>query len=110
MSVRGKKEFEVREIDRNKRISDNGGQRTSPEPFIVTVSDIDSLYASEGNGRVGQDRGQERLEEQPSANTGQCQEVTETPGEAWVRTREECHFGLGTEEALERWRVASEAS
>ena len=33
----------------------NRGQQTSPEPFIVTVSDIDSLYVSEGNGRVGQD-------------------------------------------------------
>ena len=88
----------------------NAGQQASPEPFIVTVSGIESLYASERDDRAGQNQGQERLGEHPSAEDNQRQEVTETPGEAWVRNREERRFGLGTEEALERWRMASEAS
>ena len=80
----------------------NGGQRTSLELFIVMVSDIESLYASEGNGCVGQGQGQEHLEEQPSANAGQRQEVTETPGEAWIQKK-----GIGHLER-QQWMRAAE--
>ena len=45
----------------------NAGQQVSPEPFIVTVSDIESLYASKGDNCAGQDQGREHLGENPSA-------------------------------------------
>ena len=72
------------------------------------VLDIELLYASGGDGLTRQYQGRERLGENPSAEDNQRQEVTETPGEAWVWNREERRFGLGTEEALERWCVALE--
>jgi hypothetical protein len=78
-------------------------QEGSPEPFIVTVSDIESLYASERDKPLGGPPGPSRERRQ--------QETMGMPGEEWIRNRNGQHrFGLGTAEALERWRMASEAS
>ena len=88
----------------------NNGDRSSistPEPIAMPRSDIESLYASEEDNR-----------EVVPENAGGWAEVEtqqrdqrETPGEAWIRTRNQPQrFGLGTEEVLERWRAASEAS
>jgi hypothetical protein len=88
-------------------------QEGSPEPFIVTVSDIESLYASEREPLGGpSDPIRERGDatEQPN-RSNERQETMGTPGEEWIRNRNGQHrFGLGTAEALERWRLASEAS
>ena len=89
-------------------------QEGSPEPFIVTVSDIESLYASERGEPLGDLSGPSRerrgVTERPNRSNEQ-RETMGTPGEEWIRNRNGQHrFGLGTAEALERWRLASEAS
>ena len=87
----------------------NNGDRSSmstPEPIAMPRADIESLYASEDNREVVP----ENAVGQPEVETQQ-RDQRETPGEAWIRTRNQPQrFGLGTEEALERWRVASDAS
>ena len=64
MSVRGKKEFEVRKIDRNKRISDIGGEegQVNPEPgggggpevkgMLVEGEEEGGRYPSRGKERT----------------------------------------------------------
>ena len=89
-------------------------QEGSPEPFIVTISDIESLYASERDEPLGDPSGPSRerrdVTGRPNRSNEQ-QETMGTPGEEWIRNRSGQHrFGLGTAEALERWRMASEAS
>jgi len=92
-------------------------RRRSPEPVAVTM-DIESLYATEENGKVGQQDPSEKSQvggnSAERSNGGSQQRVTtRTLGEEWIQNREgseQQRFGLGTEEALERWRIASEAS
>ena len=90
------------------RSTNNGGDRSStPVPAAMPRSDIESLYAAEEDN---QEVVPEDAIGQPEAES-QRQNRGETPGEAWIQTRDQPQrFGLGTEEALERWRVASEAS
>ena len=54
----------------------NAGQQVSPEPFIVTISDIESLYASKRDDRAGQDQGREHLGENPSAENNRDRKST----------------------------------
>ena len=90
----------------------------SPRLRTSLVTNIKSLYASEeGNhpeqGAQGtQNQERDDLVRQPEVNNqaGRHQDTVETPGEAWIRQRNGQHFGLGTEEALERWHAASEMS
>ena len=87
--------------------NNSGNRNSTPEPIARPRSDIESLYASEENN---QEVVPENAIERPNAEAQQ-QDRRETPGEAWIRTRNQPQrFGLGTEEALERWRAASEAS
>jgi hypothetical protein len=93
----------------------SAGQDTSPEPFIVTVSDIESLYATneEPAAQVVQpDRNWDQDDASgPPRAISQQQETPVTPGEAWICNRNgRCRYGSGTDEALEQWRAASEAS
>ena len=86
------------------------GLNGSLRPFLASRSGIESLYASEEDDNPGRGRGREDTEGQPNMDPGQDREAVETPGEAWIRRRNGHRFGLGTDEALERWRAASEAS
>jgi hypothetical protein len=92
----------------------SGRQEGSPEPFIVTVSGVESLYASEEDEPLGDPPGPTRDRGNTAERTNrgnEQQETMGTPGEEWIRNRNGQHrFGLGTAEALERWRMASEAS
>ena len=85
--------------------SDNGRRSDPlPESAVAPRWDIESLYASEG------ERGAAMNQEQPRTEDPQ-QNPSETPGETWIRNRSQPQrFGLGTEEAVEHWRAASEAS
>ena len=93
----------------------NTGPEGAPAPRTSMVSDIESLYASEEESHTERgvprtrNRGQGNVAGRPEASN-QHQDVVETPGEAWIRRRNEHRFGLGTEEALERWHAASIAS
>ena len=84
----------------------------SPEPFVVTVSDIESLYATDEKPIAqGTPEGQERRDTAEQPVLVEQQEVPITPGEAWIRNRDgQRRRGLGTEEILQRWRAASEES
>lgn len=96
-----------------------GMGRTSspaPEPVAATM-DIESLYASDENDGTGRQHLLERDRmiggsAERSNVEGQQQNAMGTPGEEWIRNRQEDRqrFGLATDEALERWRLASEAS
>jgi len=81
------------------------------------VSDIELLYATEGEVPVAQGAQPSYGQEQPgdtpeqSGMTGQQQEALITPGEAWICNRDgQRRVGVGTEEALAKWRAVSEAS
>jgi len=86
-------------------------QAVSPEPFVVTVTNNESLsYASEEDVVLEHgtppDQGQER-----GGSANHSDGVARTLGEDWIQNRDgRQRFGLGTDEALERWRAASEAS
>ena len=96
----------------------DAGQMRSPAPERAAVTmDIESLYASEeGDGNGQRDPFEQRqeadgLDERSNVGNRQ-QDAMRTPGEEWIRNRQgdQQRFGLATEEALERWRLASEAS
>ena len=87
--------------------NNSGNRGPPPRPIAMARSDIESLYASEENNR-------EIVPGEPTEGPdveGPQLDRRETPGEAWIRNRNQPHrFGLGTDEALERWQAASEAS
>ena len=84
----------------------------SPEPFVVTVSDIESLYATDEKPVArGTPESQERRGTVEQPVVVERREVPITPGEAWIQNRNgQRRRGLGTEEVLQRWRAASEES
>ena len=88
----------------------------SPEPFIVMVSwGIESLYAWEGEEPIRPEHTHVQPRDQETAtrrlDIDRQSDVVVTPGEAWIRNRNRPQrFRLGTEEALERWHAASDAS
>jgi len=86
-------------------------REASPEPFIVTVTDAESLsYASEEDVRIEHRTPPDQSREQ-GGSAGHADGAARTPGEEWVQNRDgRRRFGLGTDEALERWHAASEAS
>ena len=96
----------------------NARSEGSPRLRTSPVTDIESLYASEEGNHPEQgargtwNRERDDLVRQPEVNNraGRHQDTVETPGEAWIRRRNGQRFGLGTEEALERWHAASEVS
>ena len=79
------------------------------EPVSPNI-DIESLYASEEDDRPGPSQGRGDPMEQINEDTGQRQEAAEPPGDTWTRRWNGSQFGLGNDEALERWHPASEAS
>ena len=82
-------------------LRNNSGDRSSiPAPAAMPRSNIELLYAAEEDN---QEVVPEDAIGQPGAEA-QWQNRRETPGEAWIRTWDQPQwFGLGTEEALERW-------
>ena len=84
----------------------------SPEPFVVTVSDIESLYATnEEPVAQGTPESQEQRGTMEQPVVVEQQEAPITPGEAWIQNRNGQRWrGLGTEEVLQRWCAASEES
>ena len=110
--IRGQARTPTRSSHKSGPVSPNvSREHNDPQRSVMGPrSDIESLYASEGGNHTGQNQGQEDPGNQPNVNLDRRQEVADTPGEAWIRRRETHRFGLGTDEAVERWRAASEAS
>ena len=95
----------------------NTGPERSPRLRASTVTDIESLYASEDNhleqgAPEAQNQGRDGAMQWPEVDdrVGHHKDMMEAPGEVWIKHRNEQWFGLGIEEALEGWYAASDAS